>query len=83
MYTSFKRHIDILPSFGNLGTISIITKLLVPDSNAYIGYTTSTSVYAWFGDSIANLLFDPKVIDGKQSPQAHQVIITNSNTYNR
>ncbi len=79
MHTCFKKHIDILPSFGNLKQITDITSLLVPTNINYPGYATIKSVYHWFGDSIGNILYDPKVINSKNNPQAHQVILTNSN----
>ena len=79
MHTCFKKHIDILPTFGNLKNITNITNLLVPINTNYPGYAIIKSVYHWFGDSIGNVLYDPKVINSKTTPQAHQVILTNSN----
>ena len=82
MHTSFKKHVDVLPSFGELDPVQDLTTLLIPSNPDYAGYTLIKSVYNWFGDSIANLLFDPKVVNNKNAPQAHHIIITNSNTDN-
>ena len=78
MHTSFKKHVDILPPFGKLATISNITQLLVPSNPNYIGYTTIRSVYEWFSSSILNLLNDTNVIDKKRTPRAYHVIITHN-----
>ena len=78
MHTSFKKYVDILPPFGHLAKIPNITKHLVPDNPNYQGYTMIRSVYEWFSDSIANILFDQDVIDKKRTPQAHRIIVTHN-----
>ena len=80
MHTSFKKHIDVLPPFGKLSTVSNIRNLLVPENPNHIGYTTIQSVYEWFGNTISNLLFDNNVINQKRTPRAYRIIITLSST---
>ena len=79
MHTSFKKHVDILPTFGGLSTIPNITHLLLPNNPDYAGYSLIKSVYDWFSDSVTNILFDQDVINNKRIPQAHRIIITHDN----
>ena len=78
MYTSFKKHVDVLPPFGKLATIPNITKLLVPSKPNFIGYTTICHIYKWFSDSISKILVDTNVINKKMTPRAHQIFATHS-----
>ena len=78
MYTSFKKHIDILLTFGKLANIQSLTALLVPANHDYVGYTMIKSVYNWFSNSIANILFDQEVINQKRTPQAHRIVLTHT-----
>ncbi len=80
MHTRFKKHVDILPPFGNLSNIPNITTLLLPSNQNYAGYSLIKSVYDWFSDSIANILFDTDVINDKRTPQAHRIIVTHTHT---
>ena len=80
MHTSFKKHVDVLPPFGKIGTVSNIRNLQEPENPNYIGYTTIQSVYEWFGNAISNLLFDTNVINQKRIPRAYRIIITHSST---
>ncbi len=65
MHISFKKHIGILPLFGQLDTIPNSTRLLMLANSAYIGKITSKRVYDWFSNYIANSLFDDNVINAK------------------
>lgn len=68
MHTSFKKHVDILPPFGELSNIPNITYLLVPSNQDYASCSLIKSVYNWFSDLIANILFHTEVINTKRAP---------------
>ena len=79
MHTSFKRHTDVLPNFDKLTRNTDFTQLLVPNNDQYIGYSSITSIYHWFSDSISNMLLDTEVINPKRTPKAHQIVLTYGN----
>ena len=36
------------------------------------------TIYEWFSDYIANIIFDQEVVNNKGTPKAHRIILTHS-----